>query len=118
MRWVCISLLVVIALWGLGFSIVGWFSCSPPSSYWERAPDAKCYGFGFSNRESFVAMFQAHSASNMFFDLAVFVTPLVLFRTPNLKWKSILALAGVFTFGATYVPVLYHIESPSITATD
>ncbi|KAJ4987283.1 hypothetical protein SVAN01_07294 [Stagonosporopsis vannaccii] len=103
MKWVCVTLLVVITLWGLGFSSVGWFSCSPPSSYWRRTPDAKCYGFGFSDRDSFVAIFQAHSATNMFFDLAVFATPLVLFRTPNLKWKSILALAGVFTFGAVVV---------------
>jgi len=100
MRWLCITLLVVISLWGLGFSIAGWFSCNPPSAYWSRTAESKCYGFGFSDRHSFIAMFQAHTATNMFFDLAVFATPLVLFRTPNLKWKSILALIGVFTFGA------------------
>ncbi|KAJ8112505.1 hypothetical protein OPT61_g5133 [Boeremia exigua] len=103
MRWICIVLLVVISLWGIGFSIVGWFSCSPPSSYWSRTPTSKCYGFGFADRDSFVGIFQAHTATNMFFDLAVFAVPLVLFRTPKLKLRSMLALAGVFTFGAVVV---------------
>lgn len=79
---------------------MGWFSCTPVSGYWNRAAGAKCFGFGFSNRGSFIAMFKAHSATNMFFDLAVFATPLILFRTPNLKPKNVLALGGVFTFGA------------------
>jgi hypothetical protein len=100
MRWVCLGLLVLVTLWGLAFSIMGWFSCSPPSAYWHRTIEAKCYGFGFSDRDSFAAMFQAHSATNMFFDFVVFATPLVLFRTPHLKFKNVLAMGGVFTFGA------------------
>jgi hypothetical protein len=79
---------------------MGWFSCRPVKAYWNRTVNAKCYGFGFGDRESFIAMFQAHSATNMFFDLAVFAVPLILFRTPHLKLKNVLALAGVFTFGA------------------
>ncbi|KAH6639686.1 hypothetical protein C7974DRAFT_136906 [Boeremia exigua] len=105
MRWLCITLLVVISIWGLGFTVVGWFSCRPVQAYWHRTAGAKCYGFGFGDRTSFVAMFQAHTATNMFFDLAVFATPLVLFRTPSLKWKSMLALAGVFTLGAVVVMI-------------
>jgi hypothetical protein len=100
MRWLCIILLVLVSLWGLAFSIMGWFSCTPISAAWHRTAEAKCYGFGFGNRESFTAMFQAHTATNLFFDLAIFATPLVLFRTPNLKPKNICALAGVFILGA------------------
>ena len=100
MRWLCLSLLIVISLWGLAFSIMGWFACSPISAFWHRTYEAKCYGFGFRDPDSFTAMFKAHSATNMFLDLAVFATPLVLFRTPNLKYKNVLALAGVFIFGA------------------
>lgn len=100
MRWLCLGLLALVSMWGLAFSIMGWFSCKPVSTYWNRSADSKCYGFGYSDRASFVAMFQAHSATNMFFDLAIFAVPLPLFRTPNLKWKSILALSGLFTFGA------------------
>ncbi|KAF2625596.1 hypothetical protein BU25DRAFT_473709 [Macroventuria anomochaeta] len=105
MRWLCLSLLVIVSLWGLAFSIVGWFSCTPVSAYWRRSAGAKCYGFGFDDRESFIAMFQAHSATNMFFDLIIFATPLVLFRTPNLKFENVLALASMFTFGAVVVMI-------------
>jgi hypothetical protein len=45
-------------------------------------------------------MYKAHSASNMMWDIAIFLAPMVLFRTPNLKPKNVLAMAGVFTFGA------------------
>ncbi|KAF9693665.1 hypothetical protein EKO04_008337 [Ascochyta lentis] len=117
MRWLCLGLLVLVSLWGLAYSIMGWFSCSPVSAAWHRTAEAKCYGFGFGDRESFIAMFQAHSASNMFFDLAIFATPLVLFRTPNLKFKNILALTGVFAFGAVVVMIsvwrLYSIVNHS-----
>lgn len=99
MRWVCITLLVMVTLWGLAFSIVGWFSCAPVSAYWNRTANSKCYGFGFADRETFIAMFQTHSATNMFFDFAVFATPLVLFRTPDLKFKSMMALGAVFALG-------------------
>ncbi|KZM19228.1 uncharacterized protein EKO05_0007362 [Ascochyta rabiei] len=103
MRWLCLGLLAVVSLWGLAFSIMGWFSCSPVGAYWHRTVESKCYGFGFGDRETFIAMFEAHSASNMFFDLAIFMTPLVLFRTPNLNFRNVLALAGVFAFGALVV---------------
>ncbi|KAF1928617.1 uncharacterized protein M421DRAFT_420501 [Didymella exigua CBS 183.55] len=99
MRWLCLALLVVISLWGLAFSILGWFPCAPVRAYWNRTGNFVCYGYGFRDRESFAALFQAHSASNLFFDIAVFATPLVLFRTPNLKFKNLLALGGVFAVG-------------------
>lgn len=27
MRWVCIILIILVAMWGIGFSFSGWFSC-------------------------------------------------------------------------------------------
>jgi hypothetical protein len=109
MRWVCIGLLVAVGLWGLTFSFMAWFPCFPVKAYWDRTtratnysskPDYKCYGFGFAEDTSFVATYKAHSTSNMMFDVLIFLAPMVLFRTPNLKFKNIVAMAGVFTFGA------------------
>jgi hypothetical protein len=100
MRWLCLGLLAVTTLWGLAFTMMGWFSCAPIRGFWDRDVEAMCYGFGFSERESFIAMFQAHSSTNMFLDFAVFATPLILFRTPHLKFKNAVALAGVFACGA------------------
>lgn len=36
----------------------------------------------------------------MVLDLLVFLTPMVIFKTPTLKIKSLVAMAGVFTCGA------------------
>jgi hypothetical protein len=99
MRWVCIALITVISLWGLAFVFMSWFPCFPVRGAWERGIDAKCYGFGFANKNEFVAMFKAHSASNMVLDVCVFLTPMIIFRSPQLKRKNVLALVGVFTFG-------------------
>ncbi|KAG9190525.1 hypothetical protein G6011_08613 [Alternaria panax] len=39
----------------------------------------------------------------MMFDIFIFLVPMVLFRTPNLRYKNVMAMAGVFTFGAVVV---------------
>lgn len=99
MRWICIFLLVIVSLWGLGFTIVAWFPCFPVRGAWDRTIGAKCYGFGFGDLQSFIDMFKAHSASNMTFDVVIFLTPMGLFWTPNLRLKNVLAMIGVFAFG-------------------
>ncbi|KAJ4365122.1 hypothetical protein N0V83_008740 [Neocucurbitaria cava] len=103
MRWTCIALLGLVSIWGLGFFFVAWFPCFPVRGSWERTIGAKCYGFGLGDVQSFIALFKIFSASNMAFDLAIFLTPLVLFRTPNLRMKTIVAMVGLFAFGALVV---------------
>lgn len=100
MRLICIALLVLISFWGLAYSILAWFPCSPIRGYWHRQINPKCWGYGMSDKESFVATFTSHAASNMVFDFVVFVTPMVLFAEPRLKRKSVLGMAGVFVFGS------------------
>lgn len=106
MRWICITLLVIVSLWGLGFFVVGWFPCFPVRGAWQRELNAKCYGFGLKDVPSFVAFFKAFSTSNMVFDIIIFVVPLVLFGTPKLRAKNVFAMSGVFAFGAVYVKLL------------
>jgi hypothetical protein len=103
MRWICIIEITVVALWGLAFFIIGWFPCFPVRGAWERDIGATCYGFGLGDVQEFILMFKFHSASNMVLDFAVFLTPMVIFRSPNLKTKNVLGIIGVFGFGATYV---------------
>jgi hypothetical protein len=80
---------------------VGWFDCLPPSGFWDRAVKSNCYGFGFGDDgiRGYIAAFEAHAATNL--DLVIFVVPLVLLRTPNLKKRTLLAMVGVFVCGAT-----------------
>ncbi|RMZ66284.1 integral membrane [Pyrenophora seminiperda CCB06] len=103
MRIVCIGLLVVVALWCIGFSITAWFPCFPVAGYWDRALNPRCYGFGFGNLDGFVNIYTAQAATNMVLDMAIFLTPMILFRTPNLRLKNVMAMAGVFAFGAVVV---------------
>jgi hypothetical protein len=100
MRWICIGLLVAVTLWGIAFSIIAWFPCFPVRGYWDRTVAANCYGFGLGDLDSFIATYKAQAATNMLFDISIFIAPMVLFRTPNLRSKNVLAMAGVFTFGA------------------
>jgi hypothetical protein len=99
MHRICLVLITIISVWGLGYSFMAWVPCFPVSSYWNRTNTTKCYGFGFDNVEQFIALFESHTALNMTFDILVFLTPMVLFRQPNLKWKNVVAMTGVFVFG-------------------
>lgn len=103
MRRICFGLLGVTVLWGCAFIFVGWFDCLPPSGFWDVTVQSTCYGFGFGpdGIPGYIAAFEAHAASNMCLDLAIFVVPLVLLGTPDLKVKTLLAMLGVFVCGAT-----------------
>ncbi|KAH3917075.1 hypothetical protein HBI56_122630 [Parastagonospora nodorum] len=105
MRWVCITLIAIVSLWGLAFMFVGWFPCFPIRGAWQRNIGAKCYGFGLGNVNEFIMIFKIHSSSNMVLDVLVFLTPMVIFRTPTLKIKNLVAMAGVFTCGAIVVGI-------------
>ncbi|KAF2794936.1 hypothetical protein K505DRAFT_241057 [Melanomma pulvis-pyrius CBS 109.77] len=103
MRWISLTLLVIISLWGLAYSIMTWVPCFPIREFWDRKETTKCYGFGFNDQESFIRLFESHTALNMVFDFFVFVTPLVLFKQPHLRLKNIIAMTGVFLIGGSVV---------------
>ncbi|KAF2260098.1 hypothetical protein CC78DRAFT_571419 [Lojkania enalia] len=104
MKWMSIAEIAIIGIWGFTFGFMAWFPCFPVKGFWNRiTTHPTCYGFGFHDAESFVVTFEVHTAMNMVFDLAVFLTPMVLFKRKELKRKNFLALTGVFTIGAIVV---------------
>lgn len=103
MRWTCIVLIVLVSAWGLAMMVVTWFPCWPVRGYWLDHLHAKCYGYGLADVGGFVSLFIVHAAVNMVFDAAIFLAPMILFRTPDLKSKNLLAMAGVFIFGGVVV---------------
>ncbi|KAF2131091.1 hypothetical protein P153DRAFT_337327 [Dothidotthia symphoricarpi CBS 119687] len=105
MRQISLGLMGITVVWGCAFMIVGWFDCLPPRGFWDRTVKSTCYGFGLGvdGVHGFVTIFQAHAATNLCLDFAIFMVPLVLFSTPNLKMKTLVAMSGVFVCGATVV---------------
>jgi hypothetical protein len=101
MRWICITLLVIVSLWGLTYGALAWVPCVPIQAQWDRLayPNAKCYGFGLTNIKDFTSLFESHTALNMILDFVIFMTPMVLFTKPNLRMKNIFAMAGIFVIG-------------------
>ena len=102
-RWICICLLIFVALWGTAFGFMAWFPCFPVRGYWDRSIGPRCYGYGYNDNATFIATFQTHTAINMMLDLAIFLIPLVLYRQRGLRRQSLFALTGLFTLGAVYV---------------
>ncbi len=100
MRLICIVLVVITSLWGLIYFVLGWFPCFPVRAAWERTIQATCYGFGYNDPKSFTETYVSHASSNMALDLIIFVIPLVLFSTPNLNPRNLIAMAGMFFCGA------------------
>ncbi|KAF1975955.1 hypothetical protein BU23DRAFT_502511 [Bimuria novae-zelandiae CBS 107.79] len=107
MRWICKTLFVIIAAWGVTYGFLAWFPCFPPQAYYKKNdyPNAHCYGFGFGNEKDFISLFESHTALNMAFDLTIFITPMVLFRNPKLRMKNIFAMTGIFILGGVVVMI-------------
>ncbi|KAL5120583.1 hypothetical protein ACEQ8H_001602 [Pleosporales sp. CAS-2024a] len=103
MRWVCYILLGIVTLWGSAFLFIAWFPCFPVRGTWDRTVTAKCYGFGMGNIQDFIMAFRIQSSSNMVLDILIFLTPMVIFRTPTLKTRNKIAMMGVFMGGAAVI---------------
>jgi hypothetical protein len=101
LRKVSIVLLVIVSIWGLAYSFMGWFPCFPVSGFWNRLtdPPPTCYGFGFGSLEGAYAAFVSFAATNMTFDTIIFLIPMAEYLKPGLHHKQVIAMTGLFTLG-------------------
>lgn len=90
----------VVGLWGLAFTLVAWFPCSPISDYWSLDPNANCWGFASQDPKKFQITFQTHTAFNMVLDLIVLCIPVHLYYNSDMISKSRWGLLGVLLLGA------------------
>ena len=100
-RKLCIILLGFLVVWGIAFSFMGWIPCFPVSGFWNRLsnPPPKCYGFGYRTISESKYITLAFAATNMSFDIAIFLIPLSEYFRPGLRRKELLAMTGLFTMG-------------------
>ncbi|CAJ2503634.1 Uu.00g110280.m01.CDS01 [Anthostomella pinea] len=102
MRYICISLIGLIGLWGFAFSFLAVFPCFPVSGYWDwplGPTGARCYGFGGTAGNEDYATFTAQTASNMLFDILVLGVPIPLYFWKDTERRARLGLLGLFGMG-------------------
>ncbi|KAI1453230.1 hypothetical protein F4805DRAFT_444380 [Annulohypoxylon moriforme] len=100
MRTICIAMMVVIGLWGAGYSLMAWVPCIPVNGYWNLEMEAKCYGFGSRNANEFYKSYLSHTAVNTVLDMIVFTIPIPLYFQRDTIRRTKLGLVGVVSTGA------------------
>lgn len=98
-------LLVLVAAWGVAWSLVAWVPCSPVAANWDFSdayPDAARWGYGSRETSVFVATFYNHAATNMVLDILIISLPLLsrsLWATTELERRSQLGMVALFMVG-------------------
>ena len=98
-RRIIFFLITLSSLWGLTFFLLSIFPCQPIYKNWHPYVDGKCFGWGSKNPADFFVMFAAHTASNMFLDILVLLTPIPFLGMLRLAGKSKAGLITLFTLG-------------------
>jgi hypothetical protein len=92
---------IFVALWGLSFTIVAWFPCSPDiSAYWSLKSDVNCWGFASQDPKIFEMTFMTHTALNMVLDLIILSIPVSLYFQSGVPNKTRRGLTGLLFLGA------------------
>ncbi len=99
-RATCIVLIVLVSLWGLSYSIIAWVPCNPVHAFWDFTVDAVCWGYDSPDPVVFAATYNSHTALNMAFDIAVFLTPVPLYFKKNTPVNTRMALMALLVMGA------------------
>ncbi|XXH02151.1 hypothetical protein Hte_008519 [Hypoxylon texense] len=101
MRTICITMLVIVGLWGAAYSFMGWVPCFPVSGYWDMGVNSTCYAFGSTNANEFFATYVSHTAVNTILDMIVFAIPVPLYFHRGTVRRTKIGLAGLVVMGAT-----------------
>ncbi|KAI1765667.1 hypothetical protein GGR53DRAFT_465140 [Hypoxylon sp. FL1150] len=101
MRKICITMIIVVAIWGVVYSFMGWVPCFPVSGYWNMTEKAACYGFGSRNANKFFVTYIAHTSFNTILDMIVFAIPVPLYFQKGTVRRTKLGLIGLIMMGAT-----------------
>ncbi|KAB2576867.1 hypothetical protein BFW01_g7897 [Lasiodiplodia theobromae] len=102
-----IGLIVVVSIWGLTYTALLAFACSPVQKFWEWNRPGTCFGFGAGSAdpETFFATFATHSALNMAFDIIVLAFPIFSLSSIDLEGKRKYAIAGLAVLGSVVVAI-------------
>ncbi len=108
-RW-CWGFLVVAAIWGAAFIIIGAVPCIPVSSFWHRGSGGHCYGFGSVDPSMLQRVYISQNATNVFLDLVVLAIPVPLYFEKTTPWRTRIGIGCLLLCGVVYViPPLVHV---------
>ncbi|OCL07747.1 hypothetical protein AOQ84DRAFT_389317 [Glonium stellatum] len=100
-RRTCIILLVVISCWGIAFFLISLLGCIPIAKNWDLSiTSGHCVMFGSKDPTMLFGAFVSHAASNMFFDILVWILPIPFFKTLKLREKQKKGVVALITLGA------------------
>ncbi|KAK3319479.1 hypothetical protein B0T19DRAFT_268285 [Cercophora scortea] len=116
----CRMLLVLVACWGLTYSIMAWVPCVPVSTYWTQiyspSTPTRCYGYGSTSVAVFRATYESHAIANVILDLLVLALPVPLYFQTDTPLRTIQGLLALLFMGMVvnvfslwrFVSMLYH----------
>lgn len=93
-------MIVLTALWGVGFSFISWVPAFPINALWDRSiTNAVRYGIASLDPASFTSTYVTLTATNMVLDLLILTMPVPYYLKSSLSWKSRASLSGLFLLG-------------------
>ena len=92
-------LITFTTLWGLTFTLLALFSCTPIAKNWDFKLDGKCVAWGSKDPDVFFASWLAHSCSNMLLDILVLVLPIPFIHQLRMSGKTRVGLITLFSMG-------------------
>jgi hypothetical protein len=93
-------LLVVTSVWGVIYTCLALFSCSPIKKNWQYTMPGKCIGWGTKDPDVFFPSWVAHNATNLALDMTILLLPVPFFKRLRMVGKTRLGLIALFVMGA------------------
>lgn len=97
------ALLIITTLWGTVYTLLALLSCKPIAKNWDIGLPGKCIGWGSKDPHTFFVAWAVHAATNMFFDILVFLLPLPFLRRLRMGGKTRMGLWSLFFMGGIVV---------------
>ncbi|KAI0130512.1 hypothetical protein BJ170DRAFT_317134 [Xylariales sp. AK1849] len=106
LRTTCITILVLVSLWGLTFTILAFVPCVPVYDYWDllSGADKTCFGYGATTRNKFTQIYISHAGFNLTFDVLVLSLPMFLLRRETTT-RALSGLVSLLLMGCLVVSV-------------
>ncbi|PSS05321.1 hypothetical protein BD289DRAFT_478212 [Coniella lustricola] len=96
-----IAMVVIVSIWSLVYTILGWIPAWPVYAYWDFAAEGVRFGFGSDYVKPFVTIYVQLTSTNMILDvivLALAAPPLLLNNSAGKS--SRLSLLALFCLGS------------------